>query len=56
MNQMKKETSLPYLDDNGNLVIPFNSDKKYHWWNGGQSTKETVNELLGVAKRPVDTV
>jgi hypothetical protein len=22
----------PYLEKDGNLVIPFGSDPKYHWW------------------------
>lgn len=35
----------PYLDAEGDLVIPWNSDPKYHWWNGGQSISETLREL-----------
>jgi len=34
----------PYLI-NGELRIPMNSDPKYHWWNGGQDLKETLEEL-----------
>jgi DNA polymerase III epsilon subunit-like protein len=30
---------------NGNLVIPFGCDKKYHWWCGGQTADETMAEL-----------
>ena len=35
----------PYFEADGNLVIPFDSDPKYHWWNGGQSISKTINEL-----------
>ena len=35
----------PYVTDFGVLVIPFNSDKKFHYWNGGQSVCDTLKEL-----------
>lgn len=35
----------PYIDKSGCLVIPFNSDPKYHYWNGGQSLSATLQEL-----------
>lgn len=35
----------PFVDKSGVLVIPFDSDKKYHYWNGGQSVCETLKEL-----------
>ncbi len=35
----------PYIDKNGTLVIPLNSEPKYHWWNGGQSIRGTLREL-----------
>jgi hypothetical protein len=35
----------PYLTPGGDLVIPFDSDPKYHWWKGGQSVKNTIAEL-----------
>ncbi len=35
----------PYIDDNGTIVIPFNIDKKYHFWNGGQHLSKTMQEL-----------
>ena len=35
----------PYMSGWGDLVIPFNSDPKYHWWNSGQSIKQTIKEL-----------
>lgn len=38
---------LPYITAGGDLVIPFDSDPKYHWWKGGQSVKQTLAELQG---------
>jgi hypothetical protein len=35
----------PHLTPGGTLVIPFNSDPKYHWWQGGQSVKQTLAEV-----------
>lgn len=36
----------PYVADSGVLVIPFNSDRRYHYWkNGGQSVCDTLKEL-----------
>ena len=35
----------PYLTAGGDLVIPFDSDPKHHWWKGGQSVKATMAEL-----------
>jgi len=46
----------PYMDASGDLVIPFSSDPKYHWWLGshcaftnamgsGQSIAETIREI-----------
>jgi hypothetical protein len=37
---------LPYLTAAGDLVIPFNSPPRYHWWSGGQSPRRTKQELL----------
>lgn len=34
----------PYVQ-NDTLLIPSDSDKKYHWWNGGQGVIETLYEL-----------
>lgn len=43
---------MPYLDQSGDLVIPFSSDPKYHWWAaGGQSIEETVKEIRGKKER-----
>ena len=41
-----KKLALPYLTDSGNLVVPFDSPERYHWWNGGQSIRLTKHELL----------
>src|SRR3990167_4044707 len=35
----------PFVADFGVLVIPYNSDKKYHYWNGGQGVCVTLKEL-----------
>lgn len=36
---------IPYITDRGSLVIPFDSDPKYHYWAGGQSIEKTLLEL-----------
>jgi hypothetical protein len=35
----------PYLDAEGDLVIPFGADPQYHWWDSGQSLATTLREL-----------
>lgn len=35
----------PYLTGKGVLVIPFDSHKRFHWWNGGQEILATLEEL-----------
>ena len=35
----------PHLNVRGELIIPFFSDRRYHWWAGGQSIRETLREL-----------
>ncbi len=35
----------PYITDFGSLVIPFDSDRHFWWWNNGQSLCDTLNEL-----------
>lgn len=35
----------PYINDRGELIISSITDRKYHWWNGGQSIAETLQEL-----------
>jgi hypothetical protein len=37
--------SIPYFDNNGSIIMHFNSDEKYHFWNGGQPLSETITEL-----------
>lgn len=36
---------LPFFEADGSLVIPFGSESRYHWWKGGQSVKETIEEV-----------
>lgn len=36
---------MPYIDSHGVLIIPFDSDPKYHYWSGGQSLIQTLQEL-----------
>lgn len=50
VNAFKKAVTLidknkPYFNETGDLVIPFNSPLKYHWWAGGNSLKEILEEL-----------
>jgi hypothetical protein len=35
----------PYINEQGELIIPFTADPKYHWWAGGQSIALTLQEL-----------
>lgn len=35
----------PYLDERGTLIIPTDSNPKYHYWKGGQSVVTTLKEL-----------
>jgi hypothetical protein len=44
MSKMAPKDS-PYIDPTGTMIIPFNADPKYHYWNGGQSLIETLMEL-----------
>jgi len=40
----------PYLKADGTLVIPVNSDPKYHYWKkGGQKVEKTITELRNPA-------
>jgi hypothetical protein len=36
---------LPFLTAGGDLSIPFESPERYHWWKGGQSVAETLQEV-----------
>lgn len=49
-NELKRELELsaqhlPHIDRLGNLVIPIDSPRKYHWWAEGQSLQDTLLEL-----------
>ena len=35
---------LPFLTAGGDLVIPFDSPERFHWWRGGQSVAQTLAE------------
>jgi hypothetical protein len=39
------EKTTPYIDDSGNVIIPFNSDPKYHFWKDGQQLSVTLQEM-----------
>ena len=45
-----KPLRVPYLTPGGTLVIPFDSDPKYHWWKTGQSVEQTRSEVLARIK------
>lgn len=38
--------ALPFVDDRGRLVVPFDCPPKYRYWANGQSIKETLQELF----------
>jgi hypothetical protein len=40
-----RERIRPHISPHGELIIPFASDPKYHWWDGGQSIAATLREL-----------
>lgn len=35
----------PYLNDNQDLVIPFDCDPRYRYWAGGMSVVDTLREI-----------
>ena len=36
----------PYVNDRGELIIPFDCDPRYHWWKpGGQNIAQILAEL-----------
>ena len=37
--------SNPYIDNSGNIIVPFNAESKYHYWNGGQKLSDTLLEI-----------
>jgi hypothetical protein len=38
--------SLPYVDNRGRLVIPFDCPPRFRYWQGGQSLRDTLKELF----------
>jgi hypothetical protein len=48
----EKAEPLPYFDKDGDIVIPFASNKKYHYWNGGQLLSETIEEIKALFGEP----
>ena len=40
-------TALPYLDGQGNLILPLGVPRKFRWWAGGQSVRQTMVDLGG---------
>ncbi|MBW2146559.1 MAG: hypothetical protein JRG73_03825 [Deltaproteobacteria bacterium] len=45
MKTKTTESEKPSITEQGILIIPFESDPRYHWWNGGQSLDDTLREL-----------
>lgn len=42
---MENTEKMPYLTESGELIISSDAPSKYKWWDGGQSVKETLEEL-----------
>ena len=42
---MENTGEMPYLTESGELIISSDAPAKYKWWDGGQSVKETLEEL-----------
>ena len=42
---LESEKPVPYFNSQGDLMIPFDCDPKYQWWVGGQSVRETKEEI-----------
>jgi hypothetical protein len=47
LTKHESRSTKPYINQYGDLVIPFGSDTKHHYWKGGQSIADTL-KLLGV--------
>lgn len=39
------EKPIPYITPEGNFIIPFAADEKYHYWRGGQTIASTLLEI-----------
>jgi len=44
-HEMVNLLTYPYLTAKGVLIIPLTADRRFHWWNGGQSIRQTLREL-----------
>jgi hypothetical protein len=42
----REEPQLPYLTPSGDLVIPFSSPERYHWWKPPHEKRLRVKEIL----------
>ncbi len=40
-----REAYQPYINEQDVLIIPFDSEPRFHWWAGGQTIIETLREL-----------
>jgi hypothetical protein len=38
--------AVPFIDERGRLVVPFDCHPRYRYWAGGQGIKETLQELF----------
>ncbi|MBT3511057.1 MAG: hypothetical protein HN472_16125 [Nitrospina sp.] len=48
IDSLNKERPEPFFQPNGSLVIPFDSDPKYHYWKtGGMKLKDIGKEFSG---------
>ncbi|OGQ50780.1 MAG: hypothetical protein A3J24_01530 [Deltaproteobacteria bacterium RIFCSPLOWO2_02_FULL_53_8] len=45
LEQGRIKTIVPHFDIDDSLVIPFASDPRFHYWNGGQSVETTEKEV-----------
>lgn len=42
---LKEAMPKPYMETDWGLVIPFDSNSRYHWWAGGQTIETTEREF-----------
>lgn len=45
LEYLREQLPKPYLDDSGELVIPFGADPRYRWWQRGRQPSETEREV-----------
>jgi hypothetical protein len=45
VRNVRKPEELPFLTAAGDLVVPFCSNPRFHWWNGGQFSKQTRAQI-----------